>query len=94
MATKFFLTGPDGKDRTAEIASFAEVIGLDRAAPNRYSLLLTLSLYAGLKSGHLDPAKVVHEIRALEGVGRPSQLKPPIQNKHPPLKGLWHKHYQ
>jgi hypothetical protein len=94
MATTFTLTAPDGTDRTAEISGFAEMIGLDHAAPGRCSLLLTLGLFGGFKSGHVDPAKVVHEIRALEGVGRPSQLKPPIQNKHPPLKGLWHKHYQ
>jgi len=94
MATTFTLTAPDKTDRTAEIAGFAEMIGLDHAAPGRCSLLLTLGLFGGFKSGHVDPAKVVHEIRALEGVGRPSQLKPAIQNKHPPLKGLWHKHYQ
>ena len=34
------------------------------------------------------------QINALEGLGPPSQLKAPIQNKYPPLKGLWHKHYQ
>jgi hypothetical protein len=50
-------------------------------------------LFGGFKSGRLNPTKVVHEIRALEGVGPPSRLKPPIQNRHPPLKGLWHKHY-
>lgn len=80
-------------DMTAEITSFAECIGLEHAAPGRYSILLLLGLFGGFKSGHLNPAKVVHEINALEGIGTSSQLKPPIQNKHPPLKGLWHKHY-
>ena len=37
---------------------------------------------------------VLDEIEALEGRGRQSQHKPPIQNKHQPLKNLWHKHYQ
>jgi len=78
---------------TGEMDNFADVIGLKRAAPGRYSMLLVLALYGGVRSGQLNPAKVVHEIRALEGIGPPSQLKPPIQNKHPPLKGLWHKHY-
>jgi hypothetical protein len=41
----------------------------------------------------LNPAKVVHEIQALEGIRNPSGLKPPTQLKDPPLKGLWHKHY-
>lgn len=78
---------------TAELTNFANCIGLERAAPSRYSVLLVLGLFCGFKSGHLNPAKVVHEINALEGIGNSSQLKPPIQNKYPPLKGLWHKHY-
>jgi hypothetical protein len=94
MATKLALSAPDGTDRTMEIASFAAAVGLESAAAGRYSLLLTLGLFGGFKSGHVDPAKVVHEIEALEGIGRPSQRKPPVQNRHPPLKGLWHKHYQ
>lgn len=78
---------------TAEFANFANYIGLEHAVSGRYSLLLLLGLFGGFKSGHLNPAKVVHEINALEGIGISSQLKPPIQNKYPPLKGLWHKHY-
>ncbi len=92
-ANKFTLTAADGTDMTDEITNFANIIGLERAAPGRYSLLLVLGLFGGSKSGQLNPAKVVHEIRALEGIGGSSHLKPPIQNKYPPLKGLWHKHY-
>jgi hypothetical protein len=92
-AKKFTLKAANGEDMTAEITNFANIIGLERAAPGRYSILLTLGLFGGFKSGHLNPAKVVHEIRALEGIGNPSRLKPPIQNKYSPLKGLWHKHY-
>lgn len=40
-----------------------------------------------------NPAKIIREIEALEGIGRPSQLKPPTQFNRPPLKGLWHEHY-
>lgn len=86
----FTFKRPDGEDMTGELTQFACAFGLDRAAPGRYSMLLLLHLYGGSKS----PWKVVHEINALEGLGPPSQLKAPIQNKHPPLKGLWHKHYQ
>lgn len=93
MEKKFALTLSNGDDVTAEISSFANLIGLERAAPGRYSILLVLGLFGGFKSNHLNPAKVVHEIEALEGIGLPSQLKPPIQFKHFPLKGLWHKHY-
>jgi hypothetical protein len=90
---KFTFTADNGDDMNAEITDFANSIGLECAAPGRYSILLLLHLFGGFKSGHLNPAKVVYEINALEGIGTPSQLKPPTQNKHPPLKGLWHKHY-
>lgn len=90
---KFTLTAANGEDVTTEISNFANAIGLERAAPSRYSILLVLELYGGFNSNRLNPAKIVREINALEGIGNPSQLKPPIQNKYPPLKGLWHKHY-
>jgi hypothetical protein len=78
---------------TAELTEFAASIGLDRVAPGRYSFALVLGLFGGFKSGHQNPAKIVREIEALEGIGPPSQLKPPGRFNHPPLKGLWHKHY-
>ena len=89
----FTVTDANGQDMTGNLENFARFIGLDQAAPGRYSMLLVLGLFGGLQSGFLQPAKVINEIKALEGKGKPSQLKPPIQNKYPPLKGLWHKHY-
>jgi hypothetical protein len=89
----FTVTATNGEDMMPMVQGFAGFIGLEQAAPGRYSLLLVLALFGGAQSGMLNPAKVVHEICALEGIGPPSKLKPPIQNKHPPLKGLWHKHY-
>lgn len=90
---KFIPTAEDGRDMSEELQAFATFIGLESSAAKRYSILLVLELFAGLKSGHLNPAKVVCEIDALEGKGLPSQLKPPVLFKHPPLQGLWHKHY-
>jgi len=87
------VTAANGEDMTDMVRGFARFIGLEQAAPGRYSMLLVLGLFGGYQSGMLNPAKVIHEIRALEGIGQPSKLKPPIQNKHPPLRGLWHKHY-
>jgi hypothetical protein len=78
---------------TAVLADFAASIGLDQIAPGRYSFALALGLFGGFKSGHQNPAKIIREIEALEGIGRPSSLKPPSQFNRPPLKGLWHKHY-
>lgn len=87
------VTAANGQDMTVDLENFVRLIGLDQAAPGRYSMLLVLGLFGGLQSGFLNPAKVINEIKALEGNGRASQLKAPIQNKYPPLKGLWHKHY-
>ncbi|CAK0115455.1 Uncharacterised protein [Burkholderia pseudomallei] len=47
-----------------------------------------------MKSGRGNPFMVLDEIEALEGRNRQSRHKPPIQNKHQPLKNLWHKHYE
>jgi hypothetical protein len=77
---------------TAELENFVHMLGIDRIAPGRYSFLLVISLFAAFKSGFQSPDKVMEEIKALE-TGRSTGLKPPIQNKWPPLKGLWHKHY-
>jgi hypothetical protein len=90
---KVTIAAPNGEDLTEEITKFARIIGLETAAPDRYSMLLVLSLLVGSQSGSLTAAKIVHEIQALEGKGRPSQLKPPTQFKRAPFKGLWHKHY-
>ena len=61
--------------------------------PGRYSVLLVANLIGGALSGVQNPATIVEEIRQLEQC-RFSGFKKPIQNRHPPLKGLWHKHYQ
>jgi len=90
---EFKLTGPDGEDKGPEIAHFIELLGLDRIAPGRYSTLLVIQLFGGFKSRTQNYNKVIREIEALEGIRAASRLKPPIQNKHPPLRGLWHKHY-
>ena len=90
---RYELLDEQGQDVSAKFLDFAKLVGLERAAPGRYSILLVMSLYGACKSGMQDPAKVVEEIRALEGLSEPSLLKAPIQNKYPPLKGLWHKHY-
>ncbi len=76
----------------AEIHKFIELIGLKRAAPRRYSALLVANLLGGALSGMQNPAKIIHEIELLER-GELGRFKKPIRNKHPPLRGLWHKHY-
>lgn len=83
----------DGRDVSDDLLHFADMIGLAGAAPGRFSGLLLLQLYGGAKSGVLNPAKVIHEIRILEGLERMSDLKPATPFRKPPLRGLWHKHY-
>lgn len=91
---RWTITGTDqnGNDVGPEIEAFRKFTQLEDVAPGRYSSLLVMSLFGGWKAGTVDPHKVVHEIRLLEA-GQVSSLKPPIQNRHAPLKGLWHKHY-
>jgi len=85
-------TDQDGNDIGAEIEWLRAATRLDQIVPGRYSNLLLLNLFCGWKSGFVDPSKVTHEIELLEGREK-GGFKPPVQNKHPPLKGLWHKHY-
>ncbi|QIF09178.1 hypothetical protein G5A69_08430 [Ralstonia mannitolilytica] len=73
---------------------FGHAIGLDAAAPRRYSTLLLIELYAEtIVKRRMNPAKVVHEIRNLEAGTQTVGTKPATPFKHPPLQGLWHKHY-
>lgn len=87
------ITTDSGEDMKPELDQFCITIRLERAAPERYSVLLALQLFGATNSNQLNPAKVIREIEALEGIGEPSRLKPSTQFLHPPLKGLWHKHY-
>ncbi|PLT18872.1 hypothetical protein CXP34_02425 [Ralstonia mannitolilytica] len=85
----------DGEDKTADLQRFADAIGLERAARGRYSAVILLELYARMMNPNIpgDPRKVVAEINALEGRCDPVGTKPASEFSHPPLKGLWHKHY-
>ena len=92
-AAPWSITTTDGVDVTALVMKFVNMVGLERVAPGRYSLLLVFDLINGYESRRLNPAKIMCEIEALEKCGQESRLKAPVQNKHQPLKGLWHKHY-
>lgn len=64
----------------------------DEIAPGRISFLLLSSLFGAAKAGAVNPAVIAREIAALEK-GESTGFKPAILNRHPPLKGLWHKHF-
>lgn len=87
------IKGQGGEDIASDLDAFRQFTCLDTIAPGRYSFLLILSMFACWKAGTVDPNKVLHEITLLESGGL-GVLKPPIQNRHHPLKGLWHKHYR
>ncbi len=91
--SRYALTNGQGESMNEELECFADNIGLNTIAPNRYSIILLLELFGGFKSGGLHLEKIMHEIRLLEEDGTQSQLKKPTQFSHPPLEGLWHKHY-
>lgn len=90
---RFKATRSDGSDTTSELLSFAGAIGLESVVAGRYSFLLLLELFGATQSGMLNPAKVVSQIRVLEGVEAARGLKAATPFKHPPLQGLWHQHY-
>jgi hypothetical protein len=85
-----------GNDISEQISNEFEAIiqatRLEQIAPGRISLLFLLSFFGAYKASRINPFQVAGEIEALEK-GETTGLKPPIQNRHLPLKGLWHKHY-
>ncbi len=86
----------NGNDLSEQVSSEFEAIiqatRLEQIAPGRISVLFLLSVFGAHKAGRINPFQLAREIEALEK-GEATGLKPPIQNRHPPLKGLWHKHY-
>jgi hypothetical protein len=79
-----------------EVHEFAKTIGLEHTAPGRCSTLLMFELYCRavvVPIGALNPAKVVAEVRALEGKGPPMGTVAEEQFTEPALRGLWKKHY-
>lgn len=91
--TRYSMITVNGEDKTLELQHFAAAIGLDRKAPGRYSVLLLIQLAAGATGQGPNPAKVVREIEALDRGEASTGTKPATCFKHPPLKGLWHKHH-
>ena len=82
-------------DRTEEIDSFAEAIGLNAYAPKRYSTVFILELFCrSYIAGNLNPGPIMAEIKFLEGLGPSTGTKPATMFRGEKLSGFWHKHYQ
>ena len=67
---------------------------LDENVEGRYSISFLLDLLYGYESSTINIDAVMHEVKFLEGVNDTSKTKAPTQFRRPPLKGLWHKHYE
>ena len=91
MTLKFTATAANGDDMTGVLTDFAASIGLDRVAPGRYSFALVLGLFGGFKSGHQNPAKIMREIEALEGIGDRATQNRRASSNTCRSKRLWHK---
>lgn len=60
---------------------------------NRLSELLWLDLFIYDKEFGINPQEILTTIYELEDGERNTGLKPASAFQHPPLKGLWHKHF-
>jgi len=86
-------TAPGDNNKTVDLSNYSRIIGLEGLVSGRYSMHFLAQLYAeSMLIGRLNPARVIQEIEALEGI-RESTTKSPTQFSRLPLKGLWHKHH-
>lgn len=85
------------EEKTPEQHHIEEVKGwLDlKLTSGRVSTLLVNELAYGMVNRTVHVHKIYDEIGGLEGAEstRPTNTKPASDFKHPPLQGLWHKHY-
>lgn len=83
-----------GEDMTREVKEFAEAIGLNLLAPERYSTYFAIQLFCQSSfDPRLSVSQVMAEVEALENAEKRSATKPAVLFSRLPLKGLWHKHY-
>jgi hypothetical protein len=57
------------------------------------SQLILLDLYVMDYEFGISPHEILASIKELEAGETPTGVKPATPFKHPPLKGLWHKHF-
>jgi hypothetical protein len=77
-----------------EVRGFVEAIGITPDITARCSALFMFEVYCRVRIPTLpgDPAKIVAEVRGLEGLGR-SRTKAAEEFDRPPLRGFWKKHH-
>jgi hypothetical protein len=76
-----------------ELQEFADITGLSRVAPHRWSWLFALQLSLHEEMSGVDPSTVIDEIKRLERGESGPGTKPATRFSRKPLRGLWHKHF-
>jgi hypothetical protein len=79
-------------DTQARFEAFQSAMRLDSIVPGRYHFLLLITMWIRAEHGQ-NPFTIREEIECLEDQSKTSRTKSPTQFLHPPLKGLWKKHY-
>lgn len=89
------MTGEHGLSRPGALEYVAERLKR-QVRSGAYSSILLADVALHLERGTENIHSILDEIGALEGApfSRPSRTKAEARFEHPPLKGLWHKHYQ
>ena len=84
-----------------DVVSFSHDFSLDEDLYNRISILFWLKLYIFVRTRTMDVFPIIDEVKSLENISHFSMsgqeynsvTKDSGQFKHPPLRGLWHKHF-
>jgi len=77
----------------SKIINFKNLLRIDEILDGRYSMSFLLDLFFAFENNSINIDSVMHEVKFLEGKESESKTKAHSQFRHPPLKGLWHKHY-
>lgn len=76
-----------------QLSEFADRLGLSVDLRKRISNLFLIDLFVYAMEFGVDPFVVIDEIRNLENGDGNTETKLATEFKHPPLAGLWHKHF-
>ncbi len=97
LVTKYTFNVHNGAETRAvtqeDLSRYADLIGLSRAAPCRYSWLFALDLYVYEQTSGIEPMVIVEEIKRLESGSTGFGTKRAAQFQREPLRGFWHKHF-
>lgn len=76
-----------------ELSRYADEVGLNRIANDRYSRVFALDLLLHERFRGVEAWAIVDDIKALEQGRFDVRTKPAAQFRRAPLRGFWHKHY-